>query len=381
MIVNSGAPLFSKYGKLLTAFIWLISTLIYLSMHGVVTELEAAKYIEEAHLYINTGSFSAPRFYFYSATIFIMVFAIKINIGMFGVFVIQALLNLFAFTIFYKALTKIFKSPFTPLLIIFYLLAFSPYQSWIVFLYTESVFFSAILILISVLILNKPGNFKNILLIIMVLFFLLISRPLGILFGVGIYLYFFCHANKRWKIIIACSSVVMIVMGYFFINAVFSSIHDWSITQAFEEESIICDLPASQPYQELDLSKTGSPVYQLWYYLTHNFSHFLRFAGIKIQYFFLMTRNYYSSSHNYFLLLNAIPVYLLAICSFFIKQEYFSRGTIVFLVSSILIYAVTIIFQCDDYHNRFILSIYPIFVLLAARAAEHFCLLAFKNNK
>jgi len=378
---NSLSSIFLKYGKLLTAILWLISTLLYLKLHGVVTELEAAKYIAEAHQYIDTGSFSAPRFYFYSATIFIMVFALKIKAGLFCAFIIQALLNLFAFTFFYKALTKIFQSPFTPTLIIFYLLAFSPYQSWIVFLYTESVFFSAILILLSVLILYKPNSLRNIFFIGLALFFTLISRPLGILFGVGVYLYFFYNATKKWKIIIACSSVAMMALGYFFINTIFSSIHDWHITQAFEEESIICDLPASQPYQKLDLSKTGSPVYQLWYYLTHNFSHFLRFAGIKIQYFFLMTRNYYSKTHNFFLLLNVIPVYLLALSGFFIKKRYFNKGVMAFLVSSILIYAATIVFQCDDYHNRFILSIYPLFVLLAARTAEHFCLLAFKNNK
>jgi len=381
MITNSLSSTFSKHGKLCVGVMWLISTLIYLKLYGVVTELEAAKYIEEAHRYIDTGSFSAPRFYFYSATIFIMVFAIKTNIGMLGAFIIQALLNLFAFTLFYRALCKVFQSAFTPILIILYLLAFSPYQSWLVFLYTESIFFSSFLILISVLILYKPDHLKNILLILIVLFFTFIARPLGILFTIGGYLYFFYNANKKWKIIIACSSVVIIVMGYFFINAVFSSIHDWTITQGFEEESIICDLPASQPYQKLDLSKTGSPVYQLWYYLTHNFSHFLRFAGIKTQYFFLMTRDYYSSSHNFFLLVNVLPVYLLALCSFFMKRTYFAKGVVVFLVSTVLMYTVTIIFQCDDYHNRFILSIYPIFVLLAARSAEHFCLLAFKNNK
>jgi hypothetical protein len=378
---NSLSSIFLKYGRLITGIAWLISTLIYLKMHGVVTELEAAKYIEEAHRYIDTGAFSAPRFYFYSATIFIMAFAIKIHIGMFGAFIVQALLNLFAYIIFYKALTKIFQSPFTPILIIFYLLAFSPYQSWVVFLYTESIFFSSILILISVLILYKPDSLKNTLFIGLALFFTLISRPLGILLGVGVYLYFFYNANKKWKIFIACGSVVMIALGYFFINTIFSSIHDWHITQAFEEESIICDLPAKQPYQKLDLVKTGSPVYQLWYYLTHNFYHFLRFAGIKLQYFFLMTRNYYSSIHNFFLLLNALPVYLLALGSFFIKKQYFSKGIIAFLVITILVYAATIVFQCDDYHNRFILSIYPFFVLLAARSMEHFCLPAFKNNK
>lgn len=381
MTVNTFSSIFSKYGKLCVWIMWLISTLIYLKLYGVVTELEAAKYIEEATLYINTGSFSAPRFYFYSVIIFIMVFAIKIKIGMMGVFIIQALLNLFAYNIFYKALSKLFQSPFTPILIIFYLLAFSPYQSWVVFLYTESVFFSGLLILISVLILYKSDNFKNIVLILIALFFTLIARPLGILFTVGVYLYLFYSANKKWKMIIAFSSVVMIFMGYFFVNAVFSSIHDWTITQGFEEESIICDLPASQPYQKLNLSKTGSPVYQLCYYLTHNFSHFLRFAGIKLQYFFLMTRNYYSNSHNLFLLLNVIPVYIFALCSFFIKKPYFSKAIAAFLVSTILIYALTIVFQCDDYHNRFLLSIYPLFVLLAAGAIEYFCLLTFKNNK
>ena len=381
MTAKSFTYLVSRYGILLVACMWLISTLIYLWIHGVVTELEAAKYIGEAHQYINTGSFSAPRFYFYCATIFIMVFAIKINIGMWGAFAIQALLNLFAYLIFYKALHKIFQSVFTPILITFYLLAFSPYQSWVVFLYTESVFFSSILILISVLILYKPVNLKNILVIFLALFFTFVSRPLGILFVFGVYLYFFYTAPTRWKIAIACSSVLLVVVSYFLINIAFASVHDWTITQGFEEESIICDMPSSPPYQKLDLDRTGSPVYQLWYYLFHNFSHFLQFAGIKLQYFFLMTRNYYSNLHNYFLLLNVIPVYLLAVYSLFTRRKYFGREIIVFITSTILIYALAIVFQCDDYHNRFVLSIYPLFVLLAARTAEHFILPAFKNNK
>jgi hypothetical protein len=380
MIVNLNSSFYLKYGKLLTGIIWLLTTIIYLAIHGVVTELEAAKYIGEANHFIKTGSFSAPRFYFYCATIFIIVLALKLNIGMLGAFVIQALLNLFAFILFHKALSKIFINPFTPLLIIFYLLLFSPYQSWIVFLYTESVFFSSILILISVLIIYKPDNIKNLSLVILALCLTIVSRPLGILFGAGVYLWFFYNAAKKWKIILACGSAVMILLGYFFINAIFSSIHDWRITQAFEEESIICDLPAAKPYQKLDLVNAGSPVYRLWYYVSHNFHHFFQFAGIKIQYFFLMARDYYSKMHNYFLLFNVTPVYLLAAISFFIKKPYLSKGIGSFLISTILIYTLTVVFQCDDYHNRFILSIYPLFVLLAARTAEYFYLFAFKND-
>jgi len=50
----------------------------------------------------------------------------------------------------------------------------------------------------------------------------------------------------------------------------------------------------------------------------------------------------------------------------------FNKSIAIFLTSSIVIYALAISFQCDDYHNRFALSIYPFFVILAARATEYF---------
>jgi len=49
------------------------------------------------------------------------------------------------------------------------------------------------------------------------------------------------------------------------VNTVFNSVSDWRITQGFEEECIICDMPGPLPYQKLDLAPTGSPVYQLAY--------------------------------------------------------------------------------------------------------------------
>ncbi|MEI8059496.1 MAG: hypothetical protein WCG67_05000, partial [Ferruginibacter sp.] len=159
------------------------------------------------------------------------------------------------------------------------------------------------------------------------------------------------------------------------------TISDWHITQAFEQESIICNLPSAPPYAVLKLSTEGSPVYQLFYYLTHNFSHFLHFTGVKLNYFFVMTRPYYSKSHNYFLILNNTIIYILALTGFFFKKSNFGWGILVFIICSILLYTLTIIFQCDDYQSRFILSIYPLFVILAARGGEYFASFFFKNNK
>jgi len=272
--------------------------------------------------------------------------------------------------------------PLTAFFIFAYLLLFWPYQSWVVFLFTESAFFSAILILLAAMMRYKPDSLKNISIISLALFLVIVSRPLGILFIPAVYVYFFYSANKNWKIILGGISVILFIAAFYIINIIFSTIPDWHITQAFEQESIICDLPTTTPSHTAIYLATGTtPVYQLFYYVTHNFAHFLHFTTVKLQYFFLMTRPYFSKAHNYYVLLNAMPLYLLALGSFFIKQVKFNRGVTLFLATIIAVYTVTIIFQCDDYHNRFILSIYPCFVVLAAKTVDYIALRLLKHNK
>lgn len=370
-----------KYRRLIICIAWLCSTLIYLKLYGIFTGLEAEKYINEAHSLIKTGSFSAPRFLFYSITIFVLAIAFKLKIGITGAFVIQALINLFAYLLFSKALIAIFKNASTALLIVIYLLAFLPYQTWVVFLFTESLFFSLILILFSFLVLHRPDTTKNFIITGLLILLVIMARPLGLLFAGSTFLYLFYNANSFWKKVMGFSSIFLLIGAYYSINIIFSTIPDWHITQAFEQESIICNLPSTPPYAVLQLSTEGSPVYQLYYYLTHNFSHFLHFTGVKLNYFFLMARPYYSKLHNYFLVFNNTLLYTLALTGLYFKKSTFNKGVIPFIVCSILLYTLTIIFQCDDYHNRFILSIYPFFVILAARSAEYFVSFLFKNNK
>lgn len=360
----------NKYGKYIIILCWILSIIFYYSSFGLGTVLEASKYIREANSLVNDGTVSAPRFWFYSITILIITFSIKIGLGLYGAFIMQAILNLYALLFFYKALKTIFQFQLTALLAVLYLILFWPYQSWVVYLFTESAFYSLILILLSATILYKPLGLKNILLIFVALFLVIVSRPLGILFMVSTWLYLFFSANKKWKIIIACASVIMMFGMFYVVNVIFSTINDWTITEAFERQNIICD-DTTVPATNLTLATSGNPVYKLWFYITNNFQHFIHFAGIKLSYFFLMKRDYYSTAHNYFLILNIIPVYLLAMVGLFKSQKKIPTRILAFILSTIFLYTITIVLQCDDYHNRFVLSIYPLFVLLAGTGAEY----------
>jgi len=62
------------------------------------------------------------------------------------------------------------------------------------------------------------------------------------------------------------------------VNTVLTVFQTGELHKDFEEECIICDMPGPLPYQKLDLAPTGSPVYQLAYYASHNFSHFSTFC-------------------------------------------------------------------------------------------------------
>ena len=364
--------LFYKYNCQIIVLIWVLSTIFYLKQFGLFTHLEAEKYIYQAQHLIEHGNFTSIRFLFYSITTIIIAFSLLIKSGMIGAFVIQASLNLFSMLIFRKALNKIFLHQTTSFFVIVLLLLFWPYQSWICFLYTESVFYSAILILTSAIILYTPNNSKQLMYLFGSLLLVIFSRPLGILFAAGVIVFLFYSSSQKTKKILLISSGVFLAVFIYAVNTIFSNISDWYITKPFVEESIICDLPNSSPSgTTLNLTHNKNPLFELFYYIKHNFKHFIRFAFLKLEYFFGMTRSYYSRAHNQMLIGFSVLTYSLSLISFFIRKTKLVTGVVLFIVTTILFYTLAIIFQCDDYHNRFILSIFPFFVILAGITIDY----------
>ena len=61
-----------KHSKIFILITWVASTLTYLYMFGIYKDLEAEKYINEAHYLIKNFGFSSPRYWFYAITVFIL---------------------------------------------------------------------------------------------------------------------------------------------------------------------------------------------------------------------------------------------------------------------------------------------------------------------
>ncbi|MEO5942790.1 MAG: hypothetical protein ABIP30_12795 [Ferruginibacter sp.] len=134
------------------------------------------------------------------------------------------------------------------------------------------------------------------------------------------------------------------------------------------DQSLICDIPDTNGNKNIVLSDNSSQLYQLFFYITHNFSIAFKLALVRLRYFFLMVRDYYSMAHNTYLMVYLISIYLLIIFRFKKVYTALSKPLGAFILSVILLFALTISLQCDDYHNRFFLTLMPIFITLTVVA-------------
>ena len=363
--MNQPARYFKQNSYLLVIIMWLLAEILWFSIFGLQFKMEAVKYIGEADYLLENHAFSQGRYLFYLLTILIIAAASALNIGVYGALLIIALINLCAFLYFFKALKKVFAGTTPALLIIAFLLAFWPYQIWSLFLYTECLFYSLVMILFSRLLMFERLDFKFLAGTFFILLLVILTRPLGVLFVFPVMLFLYFHLNRRQKIFFYVGTILCLIVLGWVVQVVFTTTHDWNMQRSFLEESIICDMPVNSENKNLDISQHPNQLYRLYYYISHNFSHFAGLALVRLKYFFLMTRNYYSNGHNLFLLLVMLPVYTSIVVGMKNLVRTFHFPVVVFCLSSILFFALAIAFQCDDYHNRFILTLMPLFAALA----------------
>ncbi|HEX8316698.1 MAG TPA: hypothetical protein VF609_16975, partial [Flavisolibacter sp.] len=150
----------------------------------------------------------------------------------------------------------------------------------------------------------------------------------------------------------------------FVLQVVFTTTPDWNMTRALTEDSIICDIPRNDASASLNLSHNPNQFYQLLYYVTHNFGHFAGLALVRLKYFFGMVRDYYSSAHNGFLVAYLLLFYGSIILGIKRIIRSVSLPLLTFVLFTIIVFAATIALQCDDYHNRFFLTLTPLFAFL-----------------
>lgn len=351
--------------KLITFTLWLVVNIFFLLKNGMVTTGEAEKYIGQANLFSQSGHLSASNLWMYFTQIALLSFCIKFKLDFVCAVIVQLFFNFFSLLYFYNTLVCLLKSSVIALIGALILLLNQPYQEFNTFLQTESLFYSFSLILSCYVIRVEKLSLKKFTIIILLLFLVCITRPTGLLFIPPVFLYLFfiyfrkLGALKKLSILGATSFLFL-----FLINKALSSGGEFDFMLPFRNEDIICGLPSLTHAASITTSSESNSIFGLLYYVTHNFGQFIRLAWDKTIAFFGLYRTYYSTWHNIYLIayFSLIHIFTLAGISFWIKKDLYK---FLYFLSAIFMTWLTVMLTCDDWHNRFYLSISPYLIILS----------------
>jgi hypothetical protein len=209
-------------------------------------------------------------------------------------------------------------------------------------------------------------NFSTILLFLLLICF---TRPTGLLFVPCTFLYLFFRFFKSFPFLLKTGiSLAAAIVYLFVLNAALGSGGELDFMLPFREEHIICGVPT--------LTNTGNQtsgdansVWGIIHYVIHHPGQFAYLAWLRSKAFFGLFRSYYSVGHNVYLGLYFFPVYIMVIISL---KSWWQKKPLLLLyaVSLIIITWSSVLLTCDDWHNRFFLSIMPFIYILSLPALE-----------
>jgi hypothetical protein len=343
---------------------WIIIQCLIFYRFGLVTDFEAKKYIYEANTFLKTGSVDSANYWLYFVQIFLIAAAIKLQTGFFSVVLVQLFFNIWATYSFYKLLLQLSNNQTSIILTLFLILNY-PLQTFNTSLQTESLFYS-FTILFSCFLLNlKTLSVRNFIKVLFLLFLISFTRPTGFLFVPCTFLYLFFRFFQSFSlgIKIFITTVISIIF-LFLLNSALGSGGELDFMLPFRDERVICGVPTIPHFVNIRTSDNPNSVFGLFYYITHNTGQFFRLALLRSKAFFGLTRSYYSFWHNFYLCIYFFPLYIVALMS---VRKWISQNRFLFLfcISVIAVNWITVILTCDDWHNRFFLTIAPYIYLLS----------------
>jgi len=333
--------------------------------YGIVSSYEASKYFEECQNILEHSAFSDNKYLFYSVYIFIHIISFKLGNEIVGVYIFQLLLNLLASYSFFQLSYKITNNKAVAFIAVLLLFLTQSFQIWTVYLYSESVYSSLILLFTYCFFVLNQQNIKNLLLTTFILLLVLLSRPTGLLMIPIISIYIFLVLFYKAKYIKA--SLLAIVLGICFfalLNYAMHSSAQFDFMKPFVEKEVLCYIPTEDT--PTLTSHTGSnSLIHIFNYIFHNKKQFIHLSYEKIISFWGMQRYYYSASHNLYLKVFFYPIYFFGAFGLFkyFKQQ---RKICTFIITLFAIFTISIILTCDDWNNRFNIPIIPFVMMLGA---------------
>lgn len=358
---------------LVIGFAWILLQVIIFWRFGIVENFEATKYIKEADIFLREGTYSSGNFLFYSVQIMLIAFSkLTLTYPWFPVLFQMAINGISVYCFFQLAKHLGATLQLATWATVFFLAMFF-YHSYNVHLFTESLYYSFGIIYTWLLFRINKLNIGNAMLLVIFLTLIYFTRPNGLFFIPVTVVYLILKFYRRRAAALLFTFLFIILLSvYFLLNYALSSGGEFDFLLPFREAHIICGVPTVSRAYEIAVPFNYNSLEGFWYLVTHYPGLFFELAFKKFLAFWGVIRSYYSIAHNVFLGLYFYPLYLQMIKRLpLVFKNY--RAEFFYMILIIVFAMLTVLFSCDDWHNRFLLALLPYFILLAsARKPLHY---------
>ena len=339
---------------------------MFLSKFGIESTYEAEKYIFQAKHLLEIGSYTSKNFLFYSTQILLIAACKILALGYWPIVLMQMVLNSVSIFLFYHLILHYTTSNKHAFIYSIFFLLMVYYHLYNVYLFTESLYFSFSIIYTFYVLGIKKLNYQKLIIISFMLSVLFFTRPMGLFFIPTTYLYFiFRFAQKKSIVILFISIPVFAFILYFLLNFALSSGGGYDFQLPYIQKHIICGVPTTQQFYNLNVPGKNNTIESFWYIITNHFNLFIELATKRLFAFFFMVREYYSLGHNIYILVYFLSIYI-TVAIGIVRSIKYKLPDLIFLLCPIIFTAVTVALSCDEWHNRFMLSVLPFLLILSS---------------
>jgi len=351
------------------AMLWLIIQIGFFCLYGVGHGGDSQRYIRggQAVLEMRLPGGKAASYMGYNA--FVGLF-FGLGLGELGVVIGQILLTGVAAVCVFEIARRFYDRRAAVIAALFYI-GFLKLHPWNVFILTDSLFISALIIVVYLVLISK--RWWQWLLTVIMIGWTSVMRPDGLVLLVALAIYALHRGWRRGNRKLVITIIVLIIIVLIPILYVFGgklAEHEYLIEHyslgavIWSYEPLYLTMPGDLPQE---INESNNSLLNVWYFVADKPIFFLRLAGTKLWYFLVHVRPFHAPLHNFLILLTMVPMYWLAVVGWRRLRD--MHPIVDFMVILFVLKALIAAVTFADWSGRFLLHVWPMVLILASGPA------------
>lgn len=356
-----------------------INTVLYQKI-GIKIANDSPRYLEYSNLIITKNIFyKAHDFWYLSYVLFITIVKLFTDNCLYIV-LLQIIISWLSIVAIYKSSFLLFKENAIAFATSIAYLSFIEISSWNFYILSES-FYSSMMCIAIYLVIRTHLNptYKNLILCFIACLVTFFTKPTGIAlcFAAGILL---LNQNKNYvlktpKYLLVTFAIILPTLIYILINRMLESfvlIENYLLGEIVYGVTTIPNLPSMDTMTiDVDMAKiivpdkSHSPIVRIFLFFIQNPAFFIKLSSLKLFWFLVHCKPYYSLIHNVFIAVLLYPIYLFFGIS--LSKNAIDKPIKVFILCFVIANCLIVSLTSEEWDGRFLMPILPVLFLVGAR--------------